>query len=218
MTEKQKRQNTADTLLTEPWLSWAMELQAIAQTGLEYAQDIYDRERYERLREMSVEMMHHQTAIPKETIRDLFCNESGYQTPKMVTRAAVFDEDKILLVHERGGEWALPGGWVDITESIASNAEKEVLEESGLIVEAQKIIALQDYKKHHRDKMPYSITTAFILCTLKSGEFHPNSETVEMGFFSRNDLPVLMDQKTTHREVEMCFEANASNCWEPLFD
>jgi len=209
---------TQDTLLTEPWLSWAMEIQALAQTGLEYNQDVYDRERYQRLREISVEMLNYQTGIPRTRIRELFCNETGYQTPKIVTRAAVFHEDRILLVHEKNGDWALPGGWVDITESIASNAEKEVREEAGLIVEAVKLIALQEYQKHHQYRMPYSIATAFVLCELKSGAFQENSETTEMGFFSQNALPLLMEQKTTLAEIEMCFEANRASCWEPLLD
>lgn len=85
----------------EQWLKWAVELQSLAQAGLFYAKDNFDTERYERIREISAEMISHKTGIPLEKVKDLFCNEIGYQTPKIDTRAAIFQQDKILLVHEK---------------------------------------------------------------------------------------------------------------------
>ena len=90
----------SNSLLTEPWLSWAIEIQSIAQSGLAYCKNIYDIERYERLRDLAAEMISHKMAIPKETVKNLFCNEDDYQTPKIDTRAAIFQDDKILLVLE----------------------------------------------------------------------------------------------------------------------
>ena len=68
--------------------------------------------------------------IPLEKVKNLFCNETGYQTPKVDTRAAVFKEGKILLVHEKNGTWSLPGGWCDVNQSVAENTVKETLEEA----------------------------------------------------------------------------------------
>ena len=77
------------------WLQWAVELQSLAQAGLTYGRDAYDRERYERIREISAEMMvSAMSDIPTETVRGLFCNETGYQTPKLDTRAAVFRTER----------------------------------------------------------------------------------------------------------------------------
>ena len=84
--------------------------------------------------------------IPVDTVKDLFCNESGYQTPKIDTRAAIFQGGKILLVHEKNGTWSLPGGWCDVDQSVASNVIKEVREEAGLDVTADKVIAVQDWR------------------------------------------------------------------------
>ena len=82
----------------EIWVRWAMELQSLAQAGLFYGKDIFDKERYTRIREIAAEMLAHMSQIPVETVTGLFCNEVGYQTPKIDTRAAIFRDGKILLV------------------------------------------------------------------------------------------------------------------------
>ena len=88
-------------------LEWAVKIQSIAQAGLTYGHDSYDRERYEHLRHIAAEMVVERADIPVDTVKDLFCNESGYQTPKIDTRAAIFQGGKILLVHEKNGTWSL---------------------------------------------------------------------------------------------------------------
>lgn len=132
--------------MNDKWLEFAIRIQSIAQAGLQYGKDKYDKERYEELREIAAEMMSEKTDIPVDKIRDLFCNETGYQTPKVDTRAAVFSDGKILLVHENNGTWALPGGWCDVDQSVASNTEKEVREETGFMVHADRLIAVQDWR------------------------------------------------------------------------
>lgn len=112
--------------MNDKWVEFAIRIQSIAQAGLQYGKDKYDRERYEELRQIAAEMLSLKTDIPVNKIFDLFCNESGYQTPKVDTRAAVFVDDKILLVHENNGTWSLPGGWCDVDQSVVSNTEKEV--------------------------------------------------------------------------------------------
>ena len=88
----------------EQWMKWAMELQSLAQAGLNYAKDVFDIERYTRIREISAEIMSKKSDISLEKVKNLFCNEIGYQTPKMDCRAAVFKDDKILMVKERDGK------------------------------------------------------------------------------------------------------------------
>ena len=118
--------------MSDKWVDYAVRIQSIAQAGLAYCEDKYGRERYEELRKISAEMISAKTDIPLEKVYDLFCNESGYQTPKLDTRGAVFIDGKILLVRENNGTWSLPGGWCDVDLSVAENTEKEVLEETGL--------------------------------------------------------------------------------------
>ena len=132
------------------WLEWAKELQFIAQAGLTYTKDPFDKERFERVREIAAEIISLQGKLPLAQVKDLFCNETGFQTPKLDTRAAIFKDDKILLVEENDGTWSLPGGWVDVMETVKSNTVKEVKEEAGLDVEAVRVIALHDRNLHNQ--------------------------------------------------------------------
>lgn len=205
--------------LTRPWLDWAVELQSIAQCGLTYARDVYDVERYRRLRDISAEMLSYQGDMPLEKVKSLFCNETGYQTPKLDSRAAVFNgAGQILLVHERGGGWSLPGGWVDVNQSIASNTVKEVREEAGLDVRAERIIAVQDRNRHNPPPYPYGICKVFVLCALLGGAFQENSETTESGYFPRDGLPPLALEKCTPEQVGLCFDARDDPRWVAPFD
>lgn len=200
------------------WLDWAQELQALAQAGLYYSKDIYDIERFQRIREIAAEMLVSPSGLPVERIRNLFCNETGYQTPKLDSRAAVFQNDKILLVQEKDRLWSLPGGWVDVNLSAGENVVKEVKEEAGLDVRAEFVIAVQDRKKHNPGLYAYNITKVFFLCTLWGGSFEPNSETIASGYFSMEDLPPLSLNKTTAAQIQMCFDAYHAENWATLFD
>ena len=208
----------SDSLLTEPWLSWAIEIQSIAQNGLTYCKNIYDIERYERLRDLSAEMLAYKTAIPKETVKSFFCNGAGYQTPKIDSRAAIFKDDKILLVQENDGLWSLPGGWIDVLETIHSNTIKEVREEAGLNVKPTFIIAIHEQHKRNFPPFAHPVLKTFVMCEPLSDEFQPNSETVQSAYFALNELPPMNEEKNTPAQVELCFQAHHSSHWTTQFD
>lgn len=203
----------------EKWLKWAIEIQSLAQAGLTYTNNVYDIERYERLREISAEIISEKSGLSLEKTKDLFCNETGYQTPKIDTRAAIFKDDKILLVHENNGTWSLPGGWCDVLESVKSNTVKEVREETGLDAVAKKIIAVQDRNKHNKPIYAYGVCKIFVLCDVISGKFEKNIETTEIKYFSLEDLPDnLAEEKTNKEQIEMCFKAFKDANWQVQFD
>lgn len=202
----------------EKWLEWAVALQSIAQAGLFYGKDPYDKERYEQIRSIAAEMISYKADIPIEKVRDLFCNEIGYQTPKLDTRAVIFKDDKILLVKENDGLWSLPGGWVDVDLSVKENVIKEVREEAGLNVRAERVIAVQDREKHNRPIYAYKICKIFILCSIIGGKFERNIETVGSGYFGMEELPELSEDKTTPEQIKMCFDAYHSEHWETLVE
>lgn len=205
-------------LLTEPWLTWAIEIQSIAQNGLAYCKNIYDIERYERLRDLAAEMLSYKTDIPVEKVKSLFCHEQGYQTPKIDSRAAIFKHDKILLVQENDGLWSLPGGWVDVLETIDSNTVKEVKEEAGLDVKPRFLIAIHAQHKRNYPPFAYRVLKTFVMCELLGGKFQHNSETLQSAYFALDELPEMNNEKNTKKQVELCFQAYHSKHWITEFD
>ena len=201
----------------DPLLSWAVELQFIAQAGQTYSKDPFDLERFDRIREIAAEIMATKSGLPMGIVKDLFCNESGFQTPKLDTRAAIIEDGRILMVRE-GDKWSLPGGWVDVDQSVASNTVKEVREEAGLDVEPVRLIAALDGNKKQDRRYVYGICKLFVLCKATGGQFRPNSETSESGWFSPDRLPPLYTDKNTEEHIRMCFLAAADENWQTLFD
>lgn len=202
----------------EKWLEWAVELQSLAQGGLFYAKDEFDEERYGRIREIAAEMISYKSGLSKEKVEDLFCCEIGYQTPKLDSRAAIFKDDKILLVRERNGTWSLPGGWVDVNVSVGENTIKEVKEEAGLDVSVDLVIAVQDREKHNLPVYAYKVCKIFLLCSALGGSFEKNIETTESRYFGIDELPVLAEEKNNEEQIRMCFEAYRAEHWTTLFD
>ena len=200
------------------WLEWAKELQFISQCALAYCKDVYDIERFERIREISAEMVSRIADLPVGTVRDLFCDESGYQTPKMDCRAAIVEDGKILLVQESSGLWALPGGWVDVGLSVRENTIKEVREEAGLEVRPTRVIALYDRKKHLKPDYIHGICTVYVLCERLSGCFKPNVETIASGFFDVDHLPPIATGKCNEEQIRMCLHAANDDNWRVEFD
>lgn len=205
--------------MNDKWLDFAIRIQSIAQAGLQYGRDQYDKERYEELRKISAEMISVKTDISIDKVYDLFCNETGYQTPKVDTRAAVFIDGKVLLVHENNGTWSLPGGWCDVDQSVASNTIKEVKEETGFTVSAEKLIAVLDWRKHNVTNYAYGVVKIFVLCKYESGRFESNIETTEIAFFKKSEIPEnLAVEKCTKEQIMMCFEAFENPDYTTIFD
>lgn len=200
------------------FLTWTKDLQSIAQAGLYYGKDVFDRERYEKIREISAQMMSEISDLDVGKVKDLFCNEIGYQTPKIDTRSAIFKNDRILLVREKNGTWSLPGGWCDYNVSVAENAVKETREESGFDVKVIWLIAVQDRAKHNSPLYPYGVCKMFFECSITGGEFKENSETTAVDFFTENSLPDLATEKNNEEQLKMCFKAHRDEHWMPLVE
>lgn len=200
------------------FLTWTKDLQSIAQAGLYYGKDVFDRERYEKIREISAQMMSEISDLDIGKVKDLFCNEIGYQTPKIDTRSAIFKNDRILLVREKNGTWSLPGGWCEYNVSVAENAVKETREESGLDVKVIRLIAVQDRAKHNSPIYPYGVCKMFFECSITGGEFKENSETTAVDFFTENSLPDLAIEKNNEEQLKMCFKAHRDEHWMPLVE
>ena len=177
------------TTINDKWIDFAIRLQSIAQAGLQYGKDKYDIERYEEIRRIAAEMISAKTNISAEKVYNLFCNETGYQTPKVDTRAAVFVDGKILLVHENNG------------------------------TKSERLIAVQDWRKHNVTNYAYGVIKIFVQCKYVCGEFEKNIETTEIGFFGKDEIPEnLAVEKCTREQVLMCFEAYENPKMPTSFD
>src|SRR5574339_85862 len=155
---------------TPKWLCWAREIFSLSQSGLTYSGNEYDIERYKRLQKITAEMIESQSEVSKESALDSFSMQVGYITPKVDVRGAVVQDGKILLIQERAdGMWAMPGGWADLGNSPASVAEREVWEESGFRVKAEKVVSVLDANRIEPLEFYHACKLIF-LCTLVGGE------------------------------------------------
>jgi ADP-ribose pyrophosphatase YjhB (NUDIX family) len=174
------------------WLTWTRELQALAQSGLTFTKDKYDRERYEAMRTLASRMMAMHTGVPATQIEALFEGEIGYATPKVDVRGAVFDlQGRILMVREiaDSGRWTLPGGWADVNLTVTENVVKEVREESGFDVRVRKLAAVWDRTRQGHPNRVFSCCKFFFICDIQGGAAHTGLETSEVGWFTEHALP-----------------------------
>ncbi|WP_430787625.1 NUDIX hydrolase [Virgibacillus flavescens] len=193
--------------MSHKWLEWAKRIQSLSQAGLAFSKDMYDRERYEELRSISAEIMEEHTDLEMEKVMNLFANETGYQTPKVDVRGAVFKDDKILMVKEKiDDRWSLPGGFCDVGLSPTENIVKEIKEESGYDVIHRKLIALLDTTKRNHPPLPYHYYKLFIHCDIVGGEATVGLETSGVTFFSENNLPRLSTGRNTEVQIAMLFD------------
>jgi len=200
-------------------LEWAREIQALAQSGHHYAKDDYQRDRCVRLMEIAAEMISENTGIDFLPLIKAFSAQIGYATPKIDVRAAVFNDQKLLMVRERlDGGWTMPGGWVDVGDTPSKAAERETWEEAGFHVKALKVVGV--YDANRRD--PLEVFHAFkivFLCSIIDGEACPSKETSEVGFFARGQIPAnFSGERTTSRHIKDVFAALQNPDCPTVFD
>ncbi|MBN1963782.1 MAG: NUDIX hydrolase [Anaerolineae bacterium] len=206
--------------MTEPaWLKWAKRLNAIAQAGLTYSTNPFEIERCEQIRAVAAEILADYTGTDLSTVNDLLTQESGYPTPKLDVRGAVFRDGAILLVHETSsGAWTLPGGWIDVGETPREAVEKEVREESGYEVRARKLVAVYDRDHQGHTPHPNAIYKLFFICELTGGAASGSIETDGVGFFLPDALPPLDPGRTLPGQVALCFAHHADPTLPTVFD
>jgi ADP-ribose pyrophosphatase YjhB (NUDIX family) len=167
------------------WLEWAREIQALSQTGLAFCQSEYDKQRFTRLMEIAAEIASTYSHFDKEMLVDNFLSQPGYATPKVDIRGAVIRDNKILLVQEKSdGKWCMPGGWADVGESASQAVAREVLEESGFIVNPVKVV---------------------FMCELTGGKAATSNETTAVDFFDFKLLPPLSSNRTNEKYLAEVF-------------
>lgn len=190
------------------WLEWSKELQSLAQSGLNYSENIFDIERYKAVRRIAAEILSYQGSLELNKVLDIFSQQEGHATPKVDVRGVVFKENKILLVKEIiDGGWTLPGGWADPNEPPSLAVEREVFEESGYETKAKKILAVYDRTiQGHYPPHPFHVYKIFILCELTGGEAKLSIETDGAEFFGPDEIPPLSHARVLEKQIRRLFE------------
>jgi ADP-ribose pyrophosphatase YjhB (NUDIX family) len=189
------------------WLRIGRELRAIAQIGLTFSKDQFDRQRYTRIREIAASLIAQGSSENLETVLGLFGQDCGYATPKVDVRGAAFVDGRILMVREiSDGKWTLPGGWADVNQTAAECVVREIAEESGFQARALKLAAVHDYQKSNRGRWLDSIYKVFFICEIIGGCARPSDETSEVAFFARGELPPLSTGRATELQIERMFK------------
>ena len=209
--------------MTDPqpprWLEWAREIQALAQTGNQYAENEYQRERYHRLTEIAAEIISAYSGLEYLALVNAFHAQIGYATPRVDVRGAVFSDGKLLLVQERAdGGWTMPGGWADVGDVPSQAAEREVLEEAGFRVKARKVVGIYDTNRVEPLEVFHGYKIVF-LCDLLDGKPRPNHETSEVAFFGLDEIPrVLSGERTRPRHIQDAITALMNPDCPTVFD
>lgn len=185
---------------------WARKVQAIAQNGLAFTQDPFDRERYGQLQQLVESILASELDLTQTEVARLWSREEGYATPKVDVRGGVFRDDRVLLVRERSdGKWTLPGGWVDVNDGPSFAVEREIREESGYLARAVKLAALVDKNNPVHGHPPglLHIYKLFFLCELTGGSAATSQETDAVDFFDLHSLPELSTARATRSQIQM---------------
>lgn len=210
--------------MANQWLVWAQRLQAIAQTGLTFAENEFDIQRYQQIRDIAAEIMAADGQEDVPLLRKLFDQQAGYATPKVDVRGVVFRDGQILMVREKldGGRWTLPGGWADVGEAPSLAAEREVQEEAGFTVRAIKVLAVYDREKQGHPPYIFHAYKLFFLCELLDDvqRLTPNVETEETGWFGEDaiDSLDLSTGRVLPRQLHRFFEHRQHPEWPTEYD
>jgi len=201
------------------WLEWAREIQGLSQTGLTFASTDYETQRYTRLNEIAAEIVASQTNESLEKLVENFSAQPGYATAKIDVRGAVVRDGKILLVQERRDErWAMPGGWADVGDIPSEMVAREVWEESGFEIVPRKVVAVFDANRGGRPLEFFHAYKIIFLCDITGGEARPSDETMDVGFFSFDQLPPLSMQRTNEKHLAEVRAHLEDECRPAAFD
>jgi ADP-ribose pyrophosphatase YjhB (NUDIX family) len=200
-------------------LEWARKVQAIAQNGLAFSRDPFDRYRYQELERLTVTMLGTELDLPLATVQGFWEGEHGYATPKVDVRGGVFRGAAVLLVRERSdGRWTLPGGWVDVNDAPSAAVAREIREESGYEARAVKLAALLDKNRHPHPPGVHHIYKLFFVCELVGGSPATSAETDAVDFFPVDSLPDLSSGRVIAPQIERLYRHHLDRSLPTDFD
>lgn len=201
-------------------LNLVKRIKAIAETGLVFTEEAYDRERYEELQKISLKLLAHIADEPMAVMQDFFMPQQDYPTPKVDVRALVLNEKDEILMAKEGvdSKWTIPGGWADIGITPSETAVKEIEEETGIKTEVVRFLGVYDKQVHPHPPEPYYIYKLFFLCRITGGELKAGFDMLGADFFSLDQLPELSENRILESQLKHMFQLAKSSPSEVYFD
>jgi ADP-ribose pyrophosphatase YjhB (NUDIX family) len=183
-------------------LDLSRRLLALSQTGLHFCSEEYDRERYREIGDIAARLLELQGGASAASIGGAWFADTGYATPKVEVRGAIFRDDRVLLVRERAdGKWTVPGGWADVNDSPSAAVLKEIEQESGFTARILKLAAVDDRNKHNTPPSLFQSWKVFFICEIAGGEARTSYETTAVDFFPLDGLPELSTGRVTAEQI-----------------
>lgn len=188
----------------------AVTLSALSQNGLTFAHSDFDTHRWLQVRDLAIELLAVLSDQPQDELRLELGRDTGYATPKVDVRGALFDEaERVLLMRERSdGRWSLPGGWADPPDTPTAAVLREVREETGYDAEVLKLIACYDRDAQgHQPALPMAVYKLFFLCRMKGRVAAAQDlETLDVGWFTLNELPPLSEGRVLSAQISLALD------------
>lgn len=183
-------------------------LKALADVGLLYCKNEYDKERYAEVQAISLQLLEAVSGHTIETLKTTFPAAADYPTAKVDVRGLVLSPDgKLLLVKESAdGKWSLPGGWADVGYTPKEVIVKECKEETGLDVTPQRLLAVFDKRMHPHPPQPFYVYKLVFLCDAVSQTITKGFDVLDVQYFSIDALPELSEDRILKSQLELLYE------------
>jgi len=198
-------------------------IKAIADIGLLYTSDDFDKERYHELKLIGEKLLSRELDTTPENVKSFFDECIDYPTPKVDVRVLVLnDEEQILMVQEKNDEkWSLPGGWADIGKTPSEVAIGEVLEETGLKITCKCLSGVFDKRMHAHPPQPYYVYKMIFYGELISPDenvLKPAFDVLDVSWFDVGGLPSLSTDRILSSQIEVIYKNIMDQNFTTIFD
>jgi 8-oxo-dGTP diphosphatase len=135
--------------------------------------------------------------------------------PLVGVGAIIIEQDRVVLVKRAhpplAGEWSIPGGALELGETLRQAVSREALEETGLVVEAGELLGVYDRILRDADgRTRYHYVLVDFLCRRTAGEPHAAGDAAEARWFTSGEIPQLSLAPDTTEVIKLGFEKSGS--------
>lgn len=185
-------------ITTQQIALWADKLRDVSAFGLHYSDSIYDKERYQVIQDIALEMVASVSESTAKMLEPLRATVFSHPTPFAVGDAAVIDEDGKMLLVQRAdnGMWAMPGGALEVGETPAEGVLREAREETGVLCEPVALVGVFDSRLCGSTSVHHLYHIVFLcrpLNTISPSEASHAHEVLQVGWFTEDELPQEID-------------------------